>query len=110
MNTYPTSSLPFTPPSIPAAHPETIEIPAQEIAERAFALWEQSGHIHGADHEHWLRAERELRYDRAFAASLHGSVPDSFVRDSMRQKNNMRRPSFSVPADDVNDHTHRSAA
>jgi hypothetical protein len=32
----------------------------QEIAKRAYALWEQEGHPHGLDLEHWNRAEREL--------------------------------------------------
>jgi len=32
----------------------------QEIAKRAYALWEQEGRPHGRDLEHWGRAEREL--------------------------------------------------
>lgn len=32
----------------------------QEIAKRAYALWEQEGCPHGRDLEHWDKAEREL--------------------------------------------------
>jgi hypothetical protein len=30
------------------------------IQRRAYELWEQSGHPHGRDVEHWLAAEKEL--------------------------------------------------
>jgi len=29
-------------------------------AARAYAIWESEGRPHGRDHEHWLRAEREI--------------------------------------------------
>jgi hypothetical protein len=40
---------------------ETIHIPPAAIANRAYAYWEEEGHPHGRDREHWIRAERELR-------------------------------------------------
>jgi hypothetical protein len=30
------------------------------IAERAYTIWESEGRLHGADVEHWLRAEAEV--------------------------------------------------
>jgi hypothetical protein len=33
----------------------------QEIAARAYQLWEASGRRHGEDRAHWFQAERELR-------------------------------------------------
>jgi hypothetical protein len=33
------------------------------IREKAYALWEQDGHPHGRDLEHWLRAEAEISGD-----------------------------------------------
>lgn len=33
----------------------------EEIARRAYELWEQSGHDEGNDRNHWLEAERQLR-------------------------------------------------
>ena len=36
------------------------EAPRQQIAERAYALWEQEGRPHGCDLDHWLRAEAEI--------------------------------------------------
>lgn len=32
----------------------------QRIAQRAYALWEQQGRVHGQDRAHWLQAEAEL--------------------------------------------------
>ena len=37
----------------------------QQIAERAYALWEQEGRSHGCDVDHWLRAEAEIAADAA---------------------------------------------
>jgi hypothetical protein len=32
----------------------------EEIAERAYLLWERSGHQHGREEHFWLEAERQL--------------------------------------------------
>ena len=32
----------------------------QEIARRAYELWERGGRIHGLDQQYWFKAEREL--------------------------------------------------
>jgi hypothetical protein len=39
----------------------------EQIAERAYQLWEERGRIHGRDMEDWLNAEAQLR-----------DVPDRF--------------------------------
>lgn len=33
----------------------------EEIAKRAYAIWEQEGRPKGREMEHWLRAEAELK-------------------------------------------------
>lgn len=43
----------------------TIDIPTHdEIAQRAFALYEQRGTMNGGDLDDWLEAERQLLLDR----------------------------------------------
>ena len=32
----------------------------QRISERAHQIWVAEGRVHGKDHEHWQRAEREI--------------------------------------------------
>lgn len=41
--------------------PKAQLITKDQIAERAFAIWEHEGKPHGRDQEHWERAEAELR-------------------------------------------------
>ncbi len=46
----------------PAARPIPSRTVAQEeIAARAYQIWEASGRRHGDDRAHWFQAERELR-------------------------------------------------
>ena len=33
----------------------------EQVAERAYQIWQESGCPHGRDWEHWLQAERELK-------------------------------------------------
>ena len=57
--------------SPPKNKSETVPPPASqpamsaEINQRAYELWEASGHQHGADTTHWLEAEREILSLRA---------------------------------------------
>jgi hypothetical protein len=37
---------------------------SNEIAERAYQIFEREGRIDGRDMDHWLQAERELRSER----------------------------------------------
>jgi hypothetical protein len=46
------------------ARRKKIEIPQDEIALRAFLLFEKRGFEHGHDTEDWLQAEREIRQER----------------------------------------------
>ena len=50
-----------TPPPSPASH--------EEIAVRAYELFEHDGRTHGHDLEHWLQAERQLVQTRVTARS-----------------------------------------
>ena len=34
----------------------------EEVADRAYALWQRRGGEHGRDHEDWFEAERQLRH------------------------------------------------
>jgi len=36
----------------------------EEIANRAFEIWQKEGSIEGKEQDHWLRAEAELRKER----------------------------------------------
>lgn len=38
-----------------------IEITQQDIAARAYKIWQSEGCPVGKDHEHWVEAERQLR-------------------------------------------------
>ena len=51
---------PATPPAAAAAA-KPVAVPHQQIAERAYQLWQARGGSHGHDLEHWLEAEGELR-------------------------------------------------
>ena len=48
-------SNPATAPAEPRPHST-----ADEIAARAFEIWQARGGTHGADMDDWLQAEREL--------------------------------------------------
>ena len=57
------------------------------IRTRAHQLWEESGHPHGQDHQHWQQAEREHDEAKARAAAAEqvtavsaGSPPAKPVR------------------------------
>ena len=57
---------------IPSA--ATIDIPThEEIAQRAFALYEQRGTADGRDLDDWLEAERQLLLDRIRAVDPYQS-------------------------------------
>jgi len=43
-----------------AAREVDVEVLRQQIAERAYALWEHEGRPHGCDLDDWLRAETEV--------------------------------------------------
>jgi hypothetical protein len=43
---------------------QVFELNHETIAERAYDLFERSGHPHGRDIEFWLEAERELQVRR----------------------------------------------
>ena len=42
---------------------------SDEIAERAYQIFEREGRMNGRDMDHWLQAERELRMERWAMAS-----------------------------------------
>ena len=39
----------------------TRDIPHEQVAARAAAIWDRKGRPHGQDHQNWLEAEAELR-------------------------------------------------
>ena len=44
----------------------------QQVRERAYGLWIESGQVHGMAHEHWCSAEAAMRHEHAgVAPSLH---------------------------------------
>jgi hypothetical protein len=48
-------------PAAPAPVAPRREVTADQIAARAYVLWEQRGRPHGQDLETWLQAERQLK-------------------------------------------------
>lgn len=49
------------------AAPPPVSVPHEEIALRAYELFEHDGRAHGHDLDHWLEAERQLVQTRAQA-------------------------------------------
>ena len=45
------------------------------IRERAYAIWEAEGRVAGCEHDHWSRAERELRAVAQAPAAASGAKP-----------------------------------
>jgi|GEM_PF-2813066 len=65
-----TKTVAKAPPLTPAAGllPLRREISTEEIATRAYLLWEQRGRPHGRDVELWVEAESQLKSSQSFAA------------------------------------------
>jgi hypothetical protein len=49
-------------PSVPA-----LEITSDQIARRAYFIWEQQGRPAGKEREHWMLAEQQLKAEQSFA-------------------------------------------
>lgn len=46
-------------------------LPAEQIAQRAYEIWQAKGKPAGQDQEHWFQAERELRDTQGGARTRH---------------------------------------
>ena len=58
----------------------------QRIRERAHAIWQAEGQVHGRDKEHWERATRELAADEpAGAPAVAGEAPVTSVKRPRRK-------------------------
>jgi len=57
-------------------------VPHDQIAARAYELYEQEGCVHGHDLDHWLRAESELGYAVIAAAPVRRAAPSRTKRSS----------------------------
>ena len=67
---------------MPETEPEVAaDVLRRQIAERAYALWEEAGCPHGRDVDHWLKAEAEMAAggsnpaDAAAQAASRGKKP-----------------------------------
>ena len=49
-------------PTVPA-----LEITSDQIARRAYFIWEQQGRPAGKEREHWILAEQQLKAEQSFA-------------------------------------------
>ena len=56
----------------------------QWIAQRAYALWEKSGCMHGRDHENWCTAVAEYELLDKTRASLDGAEVLKFAAKRLR--------------------------
>ena len=45
----------------------TQEITSEQIARRAYSIWEQQGRPAGKEAEHWLLAEQQIKSSQSFA-------------------------------------------
>jgi len=64
-----TKTVAKAPPLAPAAVLQLRrEISTEEIATRAYLLWEQRGRPHGRDVELWVEAESQLKSSQSFSA------------------------------------------
>jgi len=61
-----TSALPR-----PAKMERLRSVPAEQVAERAYAIFEARGRQHGNDLEDWLQAERELHVSQTAEGRRH---------------------------------------
>ena len=57
---------------------------SDEIAQRAYEIYEREGRKDGRDMDHWLQAERELRDERARTRAATISQGDSRTSDQTR--------------------------
>jgi hypothetical protein len=74
----------------------------QRITERAYQIWVAEGRVHGKDHEHWQRAERqiaeeELRVAAALAKRATGSAGTTKARRP-RQAAGAKKPGTKAAA------------
>jgi hypothetical protein len=53
----------FDPTAAPLLGKQAVTVTPQQIAERAYELYEQRGHGEGHADQDWLQAEREMRKD-----------------------------------------------
>ncbi|WP_438479831.1 DUF2934 domain-containing protein [Oleiharenicola lentus] len=56
--------------------PFSANLSHDEIAKRAYDIWEACGRPADKEHEHWTRAERELSKDRQQADECRSSFGD----------------------------------
>lgn len=55
----------------------TLPITHQEIAARAYKIWERNGCMEGHDTDYWFRAERELQQEQERAEEQDVSIDES---------------------------------
>jgi len=70
----------------------TMTITYEQIAKRAFEIWQKNGEIEGREQDHWLQAEAELRREQL--KSQKGKKISS--KDPAMLKNPPRRKSLSA--------------
>jgi hypothetical protein len=68
----------------------------QEIAARAYALWEQEGRPDGRSIEHWHRAERELASSGGAATGGSGAEAARSATDTPMRPAPSRKPTLAT--------------
>jgi hypothetical protein len=66
----------------------------QQIRERAYQLWTESGCVQGRDEEHWFEAERQLIAAQAILAEKQ--MPAAAARKGAKQRTRGARQSAKV--------------
>jgi hypothetical protein len=73
-------------------------ITTEEIAARAYDIYEREGRVEGRDMDHWLRAEAELRSERSARAKPEPTNPQQNLPRSARLQQEQRESESRAPA------------
>jgi Protein of unknown function (DUF2934) len=63
----------------------------RRIEERAYALWEAEGQLHGRHEEHWHRAAREIEAEETASPSVKRSPPRAAGRGTANFSSHSRQ-------------------
>jgi hypothetical protein len=63
----------------------------RRIEERAYALWEAEGQLHGRHEEHWHRAAREIEAEETASPTVKRSPPRAAGRGTAKSGSHSRQ-------------------
>jgi len=72
------------------------EMVREQIAKKAYELWEQGGRIHGHDVEDWMKAAQLVLDESATQKSRESPIPKSYQAQRTRIQSDRKRPAAIV--------------